>query len=115
MLNMKIAAVVIGIYVAAMGSSAIAEASNGASAGQVKVIVNYSDLDLATGAGAQTLRERFEDAVTRIKGEDTDAFGSESSMARAAARRVAMAAADAVIKARCDTAATAAPTMVSLG
>ena len=108
-------AALIGIYAVAMGASASARTTNVTPTAQVSVVVTYSDLDLTTDAGARTLRERFDGAVTRIKGENVEAFGSQANVEREAAHRIALAAANAVIKAQRDAAAPVAPTSVSLG
>jgi UrcA family protein len=97
--------------VAAVLAIAITQSATGAAAGtpdprssdEVRVVVRYSDLNLATPEGAHALRARADRAAMRVKGYvfPRDLTGvAELSKARAAA----LAAANAIIAAQAGTA-----------
>ena len=80
----------------ASASAALARAADLSSPDDVRIVVGYGDLNLATPAGADALRARVDRAAIQVKGEvdprDLAGMG-ELRKARAAARE----AADAII------------------
>jgi UrcA family protein len=89
-------AALLAVSVAASASAARARTADLSSADDVRVVVGYGDLNLATPEGVDALRARVDRAAMQIKGEvdprDLAGMG-ELRKARAAARE----AADAII------------------
>jgi UrcA family protein len=85
-------AALLALGVAACAPAALARTADAASPDEVRIVVGYGDLDLATPEGAHALRERVDRAAMRVKGEvdPRDLAGmAELRKARAAAQDAA--------------------------
>jgi UrcA family protein len=95
-LNNVLAAFVVAMATGVAGSALAAQEIT--TNGPVKVVVNYSDLDLGTTEGADALRARLNAAVTQVEGPvDVRDLKAESICQRD--HRKAMQIADAMIAA----------------
>jgi UrcA family protein len=101
-------AALLALGVAASAPAAFARTADAFAPDEVRIVVGYGDLNLATPEGAQTLRDRVDRAAVQVKGEvdPRDLAGMATlRKARAAARD----AADQIIDAHRGTAFAGLP------
>jgi UrcA family protein len=97
----------LALAIAQSAGAAMARTADSA-ADEVRVVVQYSDLDLATPQGAAALRDRVDRAALRVKGDvDPRDLGGAADLRRA--RAAAQDTANAIIEAHRGTALARAP------
>jgi UrcA family protein len=93
----------LGVAASASAPAALARTADAASPDEVRIVVGYGDLDLATPQGANALRARVDRAAMRVKGE-VDPRDLTGVAELRQARRTAREAADSIIDAHRGTA-----------
>jgi UrcA family protein len=111
--NKVLATSVVAAATLAAGSALAAPPDKGPDA-VVRVVVTYSDLDLGTTAGANTLRSRLDAAVAKVQGS-VDLRDLNAMACRQRAHRKAMEMADAAIAASRTQLAFAGPRELNVG